>query len=88
MPVTMIAVHYSNRSGRGTAASFVQIEAARELVESGLAKWDKRAKYINLTKTEAEMHRAAQSLTMGPNVTERAVDGSEYHRALVQAWAA
>jgi hypothetical protein len=86
MLVQMIAVHYANKSGRGQAATFVSIDCARDWVEAGLAVWSKGAKYINLTKTEAQMSRAAQSLTMGPRVTELAVMGSEFHRALVQAW--
>ena len=88
MTSEMVACHYANRSGRGNAATFLPIYTVREMVEAGLAIWDKRCKYVNFTKTEAEVHRADLSLTMGPNVTEQAAMGSPYHMALVQAWAA
>jgi len=86
MLLEMVRVRYSNQSARSDATSMMEIEAARQLVEAGLALWSKGAKYLILTKMEAEMHRAAQSLTMGPNVTEQAADGSVYHMALVEAW--
>lgn len=84
--VQMVAVHYANKSGRGQAALFVTAESAREMVEAGLAVWNKKATYINLTKTEASLHRAAQSITMGPKVTQGAAEGNRYHISLVEAW--
>jgi hypothetical protein len=86
MIVEMVACHYANRSGRGQAAAFVTRDVARELVEAGQAVWSKGAKYLNFTKTEAEVHRAAQSLTMSARVTEQAAQGSAYHMSLVNGW--
>lgn len=86
--VQMVAIHYANKSGRGKPASWVSIDAARELHEAGLAVWDKKCKYMNLTKTQAEMHRADTSLTMSHKVTIRAViEFDEAARACVQGWA-
>lgn len=84
--VQMVAVHYANRSGRGKAATFVPYETAKDWVEAHLAVWSKGAKYINLTKTEAEIVRPQRSLTMGPSVMDGCVDGDACDIACRDAW--
>lgn len=84
--IEMVPMYYANRSGRGNPCGSVSIDTARDYVQSGLAMWSKGAKYLKLLKTEAEMHRAAQSITMGPKVTQGAAEGNEYHISLVEAW--
>ena len=88
MLLEMVRVRYSNQSARSDATSMMEVEAARQMVEAGLARWSKGMKYLILTKVSAGLHHADLSLTMGPNVTEQAAMGSPYHMALVQAWAA
>jgi hypothetical protein len=86
MLVEMVRVRCINQSSRSDAIDMIAIDTAREMVESGLAKWSKGMKYLILLKVSAEIARTPQSLAMGPRVTELAVMGSEFHRALVQAW--
>jgi len=82
----MIAVHYANRSGRGQAALFVTLDAAREMVDARLAVWSKGAKYINLTKTEAALAPTARSLKMGPDVMDGCVEGNLVDMACRDSW--
>lgn len=84
--VQMVAVHFANRSGRGQAALFVTADAAREMVEAGLAIWNKKATYINLTKTESAIVPAQRSCKMGPDVIHGCCDGDENDIALRDAW--
>ncbi len=84
--VQMVAVHYCNKSGRGQAALFVTAEAAREMVEAGLAVWNKKATYINLTKTEATLTPTQRSIRMGPPVMWGCVLGEARDIAIRDAW--
>lgn len=86
MIVRMIAVHFANKSGRGQAALFVPIETAREMVDARLAVWNKKATYINLTKTEATLAPAARSIKMGPDVIFACAIGDVKDCALRDAW--
>lgn len=85
--VEMIAVHYANKSGRGQAAYFLPIFAARQMVDARLAVWSKGAKYLNLTKTEASIASTSRSLKMGPEVMEGCVDGNPLDLACRDGWA-
>lgn len=84
--IQMVAVHYANRSGRGQAALFVPATAAREMVEAGLAVWNKKATYINLTKSEAQMTPTQRSIRMGPPVMLGCAMGEARDIALRDAW--
>lgn len=84
--VQMVAVHYCNKSGRGQAALFVPIESARDMVEAGLAVWNKKATYINLRKTEASLAPTGRSCKMGVPVIMGCVDGNEMDMACRDAW--
>jgi hypothetical protein len=84
--VRMIACHYANKSGRGQAALFVTEDAARDMVEAGLAVWSKKATYINLTKTEASLAPTARSIKMGPDVIFSCAIGDEKDCALRDSW--
>lgn len=84
--VQMVACHYANRSGRGKAALFVPIETAREMVEAHLAVWSKGAKYINLTKTEAQITPSQRSCQMGESVMVGCVEGNASDLACRDAW--
>lgn len=85
--VKMVAVHYSNRNGRGRPAFFVTRETARELVEAHMAMWSKGCKYLNLNKTEAELYKPDLSLHMGPAVIEEFADGVPRFVEIVYGWA-
>ncbi len=85
-PIRMIACHYANRSGRGQAACFLPLQAIEDMVEAGLAVWNKRRTYVNFTRSEAELHRAAQSIRMGLRVMDGYVEGIWYFVSLVNAW--
>ena len=88
--IQMVACHYANRSGRGVPACFLPLEAVRDLVEAGEAVWDRKTKYVNFTKTEAEMPRAARSLKPGLSVMQGYVEGKPTDVAIIDAyrWAA
>ena len=90
MSASMVGVFYSNREpsrgSRAKAAFWVPYQTALEMVQSLFATWDRKAKYLILKTTHAEMHKTAQSLSMGPNVTFQAAAGSEYYMELVKAW--
>jgi hypothetical protein len=85
-PVKMIAVHYANKSGRGQAALFVTEDTAREMFEAGLAVWNKKATYLNLTKTEASLAPTARSIKMGPDVIFSCAMGDVRDCELRDAW--
>jgi len=82
----MIAVHHANKSGRGQAACFVSVDSAREMVEAGLAVWNKKATFINLTKTEAGITPAARSLKPGLSVMDGYVMGEPRDVAIIEAY--
>lgn len=82
----MIACHYANRSGRGQAATFLPLEVVQDLVEAGQAVWNKRRTYVNFTKTEAQLHTAAQSIRMGVLVMQGNAEGDRRCMELVNAW--
>lgn len=84
--IQMVAVHYANRSGRGQAALFVPAIAAREMVEAGLAVWNKKATYINLTKSESGLTPCARSIKMGPDTIFLNAVGDQAAMALVEGW--
>jgi hypothetical protein len=84
--VKMVAVHYANRSGRGKAAFFLPYEAARDLVDARMAVWSKGAKYLNLTKTEAEMPKPAPSLSPNIRIMEAYVDRKPYAVSIIEAY--
>lgn len=82
----MIAVHHANKSGRGQAACFVTLDSAREMVEAGLALWNKKATFINLRKTEASVTPTAASLKMGADIMHLNACGDVRAMALVAGW--
>lgn len=84
--VQMVGVYYANRSGRGPAPLFVTLESAREMVDARLAVWNKKATYINLTKTEAGMTPTQRSVKMGPDVTFGCACGDLRDLALQEGW--
>lgn len=81
-----VGVYYKGDSLRSPASTFTDTEGAISMVESGLATWSKSGKSIVLTKTKDEMPRPGLSLTMGPDVSERAADDQERYTILVKAW--
>jgi hypothetical protein len=82
----MFAVHYANRSGRGKAAFFLTYEAARDLVDARMAVWSKGAKYLNLTKTEAEMPKPAPSLSPTVRTMDAYCEGKPHAVAIIEAY--
>lgn len=84
--VKMIAVHYSNRSGRSKAAQFVTEETAQAMVDARLAIWKKGANYINLTKSQPAMTPVARSLKPGISVMDGYCMGDERDVAIIEAW--
>jgi hypothetical protein len=84
--VQMVPVYYANRSGRGPAPLFVTLEAAREMVDARVAVWNKKATYINLTKTEAGLTPTQRSCRMGPSVMWGCVMGDARDIAIRDAW--
>jgi hypothetical protein len=84
--VKMVPVHYAGRNGRGKAASFVTYEIAREMVDARVATWGKGAKFLILTKTEAELPATAESLKMGPRIIEAHAEGDLRAAAIVAGW--
>lgn len=85
--VQMIAVHAANKSGRGKPEFFLPYEAAKEMVDARLAKWNKRGTFINLMKTEKEMPRPALSLSPNVKVMEDFVEGKPHAVAIIDAYA-
>ena len=84
-PVWMVACFYAMQSQRSEASAFVTEETARDLVEAGQGHWSANGKHIVFAKTQAEMPRAAESLTMGPHVMEGFAAGVTRYVALVGA---
>lgn len=81
-----VGIYYKGDSLRCPASTFCDVKGAESMVESGVATWSKSRKNIILTKTKDEMTRADLSLTMGPDVSERAADDQERYTILVNAW--
>ncbi len=81
-----VGVYYKGDSLRSPAGTFTSAEGAAAMVESGLAHWNKSGKSIMLIKTKEEMYRPDLSLTMGPDVSERAADNQERYQILVASW--
>jgi len=85
--IQMVPVHYANRSGRGKAAYFLPYETAREMVDARLAIWEpKKARYINLTKSEPQMHKPAPSLKPNIRTMDAYVEGKMHAVAIIDAW--
>lgn len=85
-PIKMIACHYANRSGRGVPATWLPADTVDEMYEAGLVVWNKRHTYVNFKKTEAEIHRVADSIRMGVRVMLGYVEGDPRCVALVEGW--
>ena len=84
--IRMVACFYAMQSERSEASAFVTEETARELVEAGQGHWSANGKHIIFAKTQAEMPRAAESLTMGLAVMEGFAAGVARYVAMVGAW--
>lgn len=84
--VKMIACHFAGKSGRGLAACFMTLDAARDMVEAGQAVWNKRGTYINFTKLEASIAPTAHSLKMDADIIEKNAMGDVGAMALVAGW--
>ena len=82
----MVAVHFSNRSGRSKAAQFVTEETAQAMVDARLAVWKKGANYINLTKSQPAMAPVARSLKPGLSVMDGFVMGEARDIAIIEAY--
>lgn len=81
-----VGIYYKGDSLRVPASTFCDVQGAQAMVESGVATWSKSFKSIILTKTKDEMSRPDLSLTMGPDVSERAADCQPSYEVLVAAW--
>jgi hypothetical protein len=84
--IQMVPCHYANKSGRGKAACFLPIDTVREMVDAGQAIWNKRATFVNFTKTEAEIHRPAASLKMPEWVLDGFLAGEYRATQIVAGW--
>ena len=84
--IKMVACFYAMQSQRSKASAFVTEQTAREIVEAGQGHWSKNGKHLIFAKTRAEIPRAAESLTMGPAVTEGNAAGVSRYVELVNSW--
>lgn len=84
--VQMVAVHACNKSGRGKPEFFLPYEAARDLVDARMAKWNKKGTFINLLKVTAEMHKSARSLKPNQQTMDDYCEGKPYAIAIIESY--
>ena len=86
--MTLIQVFARGQSTRSCPLESIPRESALDLVSLGFARWvsDKR-KSIQMTREPASLKVRDLSASMGPKVSQAAIEGSERHKHLVQAWA-
>ena len=79
-----LGVYFIGTSLRVPATTFTTPEGAAQLFEAGLGAYSKSGKNFILNRTKDELPPTAQSLIMGPDVTEGAAMGG---MCQVLAWA-
>lgn len=86
-PELEIAVFAKGTRTNGIPAHRTDRESAVYLESCGLARWvNNRRNSIIMLAERFELVLRGLSCKMDPSVTERAIDGSKYHRALIDGW--
>jgi len=81
----LVPVYRLNQPAGTKPLCFLSLEAAREWVQDGLARWIK-GKYLRLLSEKLPRLRG-QSCNIVERVIHRAIDGSKYHQSLIEGWA-